>query len=160
MRGDDAPFDPSPWLVFSKVILWGSNHYSSKLPDDGSWLVWDKREGTSSNRLSDCELAWCSEGSGVRIFRCLWNGLCRGSEAGETSFHPTQKPVALMRWCLERLGLGSGDLVFDPFAGSGTVGVAAMRMGLKYVGCEVDPTHFETGLNRLRKETRGFGLVR
>jgi site-specific DNA-methyltransferase (adenine-specific)/modification methylase len=56
--GDEKPFDPSPWLDFPKVILWGANHYGSKLPDVDKWLVWDKREAESSLSFADCELAW------------------------------------------------------------------------------------------------------
>src|SRR6187399_103066 len=39
--GDTEPFDPSPWLGYSEVILWGSNHYGARLPV-GTTLVWLK----------------------------------------------------------------------------------------------------------------------
>ncbi len=56
--------------------------------------------------------------------------------------HPFAKPVSMM----EKLVLmysNPGDLVFDPFCGSGTVGIACKRHGRRYVGCEIDPKFFK-----------------
>ena len=46
IEGDDKPFDPAPFLRYPKVILWGGNHYASRLPDAKKWLVWEKRGHT------------------------------------------------------------------------------------------------------------------
>src|SRR3990167_3621591 len=56
--GDDQPFDPSPWLAYQNVVLWGAQYYADKLPPRGQWLVWDKRDGVVYNDQADCELAW------------------------------------------------------------------------------------------------------
>jgi site-specific DNA-methyltransferase (adenine-specific) len=88
VHGDDKPFDPAPLLRFPKVVLWGANHYVDRLPL-GSWLVWDKREGSGSNMFADAELAWCSFRTPVRLFAHLW-GVNRKSEHGRW-LHPTQK---------------------------------------------------------------------
>ena len=58
IRGDNAPFDPAVWLGFRQVILWGANHFASRLPDASCWLTWDKRDGICSNDQADCEHAW------------------------------------------------------------------------------------------------------
>lgn len=152
IAGDDEPFDPSPLLaVGAPMVLWGANFYSDRLPGSG-WLVWDKRPGIEDMEWSrsDAELAFISGRKTVKTFRHLWHGLCRGSEVGE-HFHPTQKPVALMAWCLAELGVPSGGLVLDPYMGSGTTGVACIRDGFRFVGIEKDPGHFETACRRIRR---------
>ena len=149
--GDDMPFDPSDWLNFPKVILWGANHYADKLPSSAAWLTWDKREGTAENNLSDCELAWCNVGGSARLYRYMWNGLCRAGEVGE-HYHPTQKPIALMGWCMEKAKVPAGATVLDPYMGSGTTGLACIRTGRGFVGIEKDPAHYATALERIQRE--------
>ncbi len=60
--GDDKPFDPTPWLASERLILWGGNHFASRLPSESCWLTWDKRDGQGSNDNADCELAWTNLG--------------------------------------------------------------------------------------------------
>jgi site-specific DNA-methyltransferase (adenine-specific) len=62
--------------------------------------------------------------------------------------HPTVKPVALMRW-LVRLVTPPGGLVLDPFTGSGTTGIAALREGFSFVGFEQDPEYVEIARARI-----------
>jgi site-specific DNA-methyltransferase (adenine-specific)/modification methylase len=152
--GDDRPFDPVPWLAFPWVILWGANYYAHRLPPSRCWLVWDKREGTTPDNGADVELAWCSVDGVARCHRQLWRGLVmRGEENGKPRLHSAQKPVALMRWCIERLKLKPGTVVVDPYMGSGTTGVAAVQLGLPFIGCEIDPTHFATARRRIAAAT-------
>lgn len=101
-----------------RMIWWGANHYASALPDSKCWIVWDKETG--ENNFADAELAWTNSDTAVRIFRHQWNGLLKESERDERRVHPTQKPVALAAWCLEKYG-ASGDNVYDPFGGSGSL---------------------------------------
>jgi hypothetical protein len=64
--------------------------------------------------------------------------------------HPTEKPLALM---MELIAKCPADrVVLDPFAGSGSTGVAALRLGRLFVGIELDPVHFATAVERLRAE--------
>jgi site-specific DNA-methyltransferase (adenine-specific) len=153
IAGDIGPFDPAPW-VLQKAVLWGANHYADKLPTSGGWFVWDKRDRGMHARdfiASDCELAWTNIGASVRIFSHLWAGLCRDSEVGEFH-HPTQKPVALMIWCLGFLP--NAKLILDPFMGSGTTGVAALRLGRKFIGIEIEERWFDIACRRIEAEVR------
>ena len=149
IAGDDSPFDPSPFVSYAKtVILWGANSYSDKLPG-GSWLIWDKRvNGNENGFLSDAEAAWCNRGHGVYIFGHTWQGFIKASERGNV-LHPTQKPVALMEWCVAKY-TSPGDTILDPFMGSGTTGVAALRTGRKFIGIELDPDYFKIAEERIR----------
>jgi site-specific DNA-methyltransferase (adenine-specific) len=145
IEGDNHPFDPSPWLKFPKVILWGSNHFAERLPV-GITLVWVKRnEAAYGSFLSDAEIAWMKGGHGVYLFKDLsMKGVTRNRA------HPNQKPVALMRWCIERLKLKPGATILDPYMGSGSTGVAAVELGFNFIGIESDPVHFATAQRRFR----------
>lgn len=148
---DDQPFDPAPILELDvPTVLWGANHFADKLPSSGGWLVWDKRtkNDVGVNDQADGELAWTNCVKGVRIFRHMWNGYWRDSERGQ-SFHPTQKPVALMRWVLGLPWLPKTGLVLDPYCGSGPVGVAAVEAGMDYLGFDVVPDYCEIARRRI-----------
>lgn len=139
---DDAPFDPAPWLTFPKVVLWGSNHFAARLPV-GTTLMWLKRkDGGFGSFLSDGELAWMKGGHGVYARRDT-------SLMGQTRnrVHPTQKPVGIMEWCIEKCG--NPALVVDPYMGSGTTGIAAVRKGLRFIGVERDERYFEAACERI-----------
>jgi hypothetical protein len=157
--GDDEPFDPAHLLGFeARVrILWGAQFYSSRLPDSGGWWVWDKRGGERDVSdadwpLSEAELAWTDYGKGVRMFRHTWFGLIRDTEHGD-HFHPTQKPVSLMHWCLNRVGATS---VIDPYMGSGPTLEAAKKLGIGAIGIELEEYYCEIAANRLRQSVLNF----
>jgi DNA modification methylase len=154
IEGHDKPFDPRPWLDYPTVVMWGANHYASRLPDSPAWLVWDKRDGTADNNLSDCELAWCNVGGSARLKRHLWNGLCRDSEIGE-HLHPTQKPVVVMAWAMDKAKIPAGKTVLDPYMGSGTTGIACLRTARNFIGVEKDKRHFDTACKRMSREIEG-----
>lgn len=71
--------------------------------------------------------------------------------------HTTQKPIDLMLRLVE-LFTDPGDTVLDPYCGSGTTGVACLRLGRNFVGCEMDETYAETARERLRAEECGVSL--
>ncbi|MDI3258369.1 MAG: DNA methyltransferase [Sinobacteraceae bacterium] len=157
IRGDDRPFDPLPLISLApKVLLWGANYYADKLPPSRGWIVWDKREGMRSNVAADCEIAWTNQAMPPRLFSHLWSGLLRRGEEnlakGGRKLHPNQKPVALMDWTLTVLGIEEGQTVFDPYMGSGSLGVACVRRRIRYVGIEIDPQYFKIAGERLAKE--------
>ena len=152
IANDKAPFDPTPWLHFPRVVLWGQNHFAQRLPV-GTTLVWEKKEphlwGTF---LSDAEVAWMKGGHGVYLYRENFPPPSRQAEAGGHCAHPNQKPVRLMAWCMDRAKVPEGALVLDPYMGSGTTGLACIRTGRRFFGVEIDPRHFDTACERLERE--------
>ena len=149
VHGDKEPFDPAPWLDFPAVVLWGVNHFAARVPV-GTTLVWIKRLDPSFGTfLSDAELAWVKGGHGVYCRRDT-------SMNGESSnrLHPTQKPVGIIQWSMERAKVPEGATVLDPYMGSGTTGIACIRTGRRFVGIEIEAGHFATARQRLENELR------
>jgi hypothetical protein len=142
IAGDDRPFVPAHLLNGADiVVLWGANHYADKLPSSASWLVWDKRDGLPSTDFSDAELAWCSKGGRIAMFRMMWAGVARPkAEDGAALVHPTQKPIALYRWVIEEK-TESGDLVYDAYAGSGPTVLACEKLGRRARAMELEPAY-------------------
>lgn len=153
VHGDDAPFDPSPWVSAAPVVvLWGAHKFADRLPP-GGWLVWDKVPTGKRRDQGDGEAAWINRDQPMRIFRLLWDGLCVGEgarhevTAGQKRYHPTQKPELLMAWCIQEAKCG--DLVLDPFMGSGTTGVACAHLGRRFIGIEIDERYFQIACKRI-----------
>lgn len=133
-------------------IWFGANYYCHSLPQTNNWLVWDKRlEDKQVDNNSDAELAWVQDGcSSVRIFRHLWKGLIKGSERGERRVHPTQKPIALAEWCIEKYEPKS---VLDLFGGSGSTLIACEKTNRRCFMMELDPHYCDVILARWEKYT-------
>ena len=129
------------------AIVFGGNYFG--FPAASKWLVWDKDR---TGDFADCELAWTNLGGAVRRLRFRWNGMLQehGGRHKEARFHPTQKPVPVMRWCIEQAGDGV-ETILDPFAGSGTALVAARDLGRKCIGVEIEERYAEIAANRLRQ---------
>jgi site-specific DNA-methyltransferase (adenine-specific) len=157
VHGDDQPFNPAHLLRFSGVVLFGANYYADKLPPRGSWLVWDKRDGSGFNDQADAELAWVGGVSGTvpRLFAHRWNGMIKASERDARRVHPTQKPVALMSWCLSFFP--SATLIVDPYMGSGPTLRAAKDKGLRAVGIEIEERYCEIAARRCSQEVLDLG---
>ena len=130
-------------------IVWGGNYFTDYLPPTMQWLVWDK--GQRGFSLADCEFAWSSQQSAARIFT-----MSRAEALQDGKEHPTQKPVALMAWCIDRVKKGA--TILDPFMGSGTTGVAAVRLGRKFIGIEREPKYFEIAVRRIEDAQRQKSL--
>jgi len=164
INGDNKPFDPSPWIRYRKVILWGANHYADKLPPSSvptCWLVWDKKIDTTPDNFSDCELAWTNLPGVVKKFSHLWRGMVRAGKENISKgpkLHPFQKPEALMVWCLALCKLDLGAVVLDPYMGSGTTGVACIKNGFNFIGIDNDEEHFEVAVKRIQMESKQVRL--
>ncbi len=146
--GDDEPFEPG--LILSefedaKIVLWGANYYSSRLPDSGRWIVWDKDRGEGT-KFSDCELAWTNQkGVAIKKFKVTWDGMRREGETGVPRVHPTQKPVLLCEKILEDL---EAKIVVDLYGGSGSTLIACEKLGLKCRMMELDPAYCDVIVER------------
>lgn len=158
--GDDKPFDPTPLLQYSnQVLLWGAHKFGHRLPK-GRTLVWDKVPTGKVRSQGDGETAWTNvkPDAPLRIYRLLWDGLCVGEgarhevTAGQKRVHPMQKPVVLMRWCIEQIGAPS--MIVDPYMGSGSTGVAALLAGCNFVGIESVPEYFDIACKRIEDAQR------
>ena len=127
-------------------IVFGGNYFH--LPPSSCWLVWDKK---TTGEYADCELAWTNLNKAVRRIEWLWNGMIRkGDDVRE---HPTQKPEGVIKWCIEQLP-ASSQIILDPFLGSGTTGVAAVKMGRKFIGIEIEPRYFDIACRRISEALR------
>ena len=123
-----------------KAILWGGNYFH--LPPSRCWLVWHKPDGLPS--FSRVELAWTNMDKLAVYFQ--WTIAATNPERVG---HPTQKPLALMKWCIEQAG--NPETILDPFMGSGTTGVAAIQMGRKFIGIEKDEKYFDLACKRIEQ---------
>ena len=143
--------------VSKNQIIWGANHFISRIPYDSScWIVWDKDNGATD--FADCELAWTSFKTAVRKFKYRWQGMLQENMKNkERRIHPTQKPVDLYGWLLLSYA-PQGGVIFDPMMGSQSSRIAAHRLGFDYVGCELDKEYFDKGCERFKQETSQLSL--
>ncbi len=133
--------DLSPVLALEvPSIVWGGNYFG--LVPSRCYLVWNKGAGFKGRDFAECELAWTNLDQNTREF--TYDPLARGDYRDKK--HPTQKPVSVMEWCL---GFVSGS-VLDPFMGSGTTGVAAIRLGRRFTGIEIEPRYFDAACARIQ----------
>ena len=135
-------------------IIWGWNYFTDILPPTNYLIVWDKMSNANQKiKYSKCEIAATNLHIPCNLVSIPWDGYRMGEETGKKKIHPHQKPVALYRWLLDIYGPENDMLwpatVFDPFAGSGSLGVACKCRGFSYVGCEVSRVFCEATSRRL-----------
>lgn len=118
-----------------EIIIWGGNYF--KLPPSRCWFIWNKPERGFT--LAEAEMAWTNRDNVVRVFDYKRSDVDR--------VHPTQKPVAVMEWCV---GWTKGTVI-DPFMGSGTTGVACAKLGRKFIGIEIEERYFDIACERIEK---------
>lgn len=140
--------------VLSKnQIIFGGNYYADHLPPSSCWIVWDKNNGSTD--FADCELAWTSFDTAVRIFKYTWNGMLQQDMKNkEKRYHPTQKPIRLFEWIIENYY--KDGIIFDPFAGSGTTAVICERLKIPWVCIEREPKYCDIIIKRLSEIQQGL----
>lgn len=136
--------------ISKNQIIFGGNYFVEHLYNSPCWLVWDK---DNSGDFADCELAWTSFKTAVRKFKYRWNGMLQEDMKNkEKRIHPTQKPVALFEWIM-RLYSNPGDIILDPFLGSGTTVAACINLERQYIGIEISPDYVFAAEQRIKKAT-------
>lgn len=145
---DDAPVSQSALDLIASIsddqIVWGGNYFG--LPATRGFLVWDKTPMPPSYAFG--EMAWTS----LDMNAAKWSGKVGDLVPVAVRAHPTQKPVPLMQWCLGFLP--NATTIIDPFMGSGTTGVAAVKLGRKFTGIEIDPGYFDIACRRIEAALR------
>ena len=108
-------------------IIFGGNYFTDFLPPKACWCIWDKE---NTGNFADVEMAWTSFDKGAKLYRWLWNGLCRKGERaveGKSRVHPTQKPVGLIAEILKDF-TNEDDIILDCFGGSGSTLIACEQI--------------------------------
>lgn len=137
---DNKPADLE-WLDFSiPLVIWGGNYFG--LPASRGFLVWFKNN--SDRDFADCEMAWTNQDSNARL------KTLRPMNMDGGKIHPTQKPISIMEWSIRYLE-SNPEIILDPFMGSGTTGVACVKLGRKFIGIELDPTYFDIACRRIEE---------
>lgn len=124
------------------VAIWGGNYFADYLPPSSGWLVWRKPEAETGFSLADVEMCWTNQDFAAR---------CKTMPRRDGNLHPTQKPVALMKWSLSFFP--EAKTILDSFAGSGTTLVAAKALGLKAIGIEISRAYCDIAVERLRQRS-------
>ena len=147
-KWDSSPPNAEYFIELRRVsvnqIIWGANHYISRLPHDSPcWLSWDKMQEFS---LADFELAWTSFRSPCRAFR-FTRAEATNEKKGGDAIHPTQKPIALYEWLLTNYAK-PGQRILDTHLGSGSSAIAAHNLGFDFVGTELDADYYAASVRR------------
>lgn len=131
-------------------IIFGGNYF--ELPPTSCWLIWDKVTG--KNDYADFEMIWTNLKKACRMFQWQWKGMFQQDMKNkEIRYHPTQKPIPVMEWCINHLPKDC-KIILDPFMGSGTTGIACVKLGRKFIGIEKEPEYFDISCRRIEEAYR------
>ena len=144
LNWDNNPFKITQEFlnIADKYVIWGGNYFD--LPPSRGFLIWDKNN--SGRDFADCEMAWTNQDKNARIFVMRPMNMDGGKE------HPTQKPVALMEWCINYLD--NPNVILDTFMGSGSTGDACANMGKTFIGIEKEQKYFDIACKRIENAYR------
>ena len=144
--------------VSKNQIIWGGNYFVENLTNSSCWVVWDKDNGDSIH--ADCELAWTSFKTGVRKIKWLWHGMRQQNMKNkETRIHPTQKPVSLYTWQIQKFAT-EGMKILDTHFGSGSIALAVDKanrldkMNLHLTACEIDKEYIDKAIKRISESIK------
>jgi len=162
-KSPDEDYFKELMRVSKNQIIWGANHFISKIPFDSScWVVWDKDNGGSLH--ADCELAYTSFKTAVRKFTFKWQGMLQGDMKNkEIRIHPTQKPIQLYEFLIKEYSKPNFKIL-DTHFGSGSIALAVDKANtldkknLTFVGIELDPDYFQAAIKRFNEYKRQLTL--
>lgn len=133
--------------VSKNQIIWGGNYFT--LPATRCFLVWKKLTISENFTMAMAEYAWTSFNDNAKVFEY--------APQDKGRFHPTQKPVALYEWILNRYAK-AGDIILDTHVGSGSSLVACRNTNHRYVGFEIDETYYQKAKERIEREIAQMNL--
>jgi site-specific DNA-methyltransferase (adenine-specific)/modification methylase len=155
IKNDQEEFDPSFLFSFcDNVLLWGANNFCTKLPK-GGWIVWDKRITEQADKMmgSPFELAWISDARKYKIARIQHGGVKNADYTSgqglknDIRFHPTQKPIRLMSFCIDLFP--KSKIILDPYMGSGSTALACINKNKQFIGIEIEEEYFDIACERI-----------
>jgi len=150
----DIEYFTELFRISKNQIIWGGNYFAEEINKNSScWLVWNKING--KNHFADCEIAWTSFKTAVRIFNFKWQGMLQGDMKNkESRIHPTQKPIKLYEWIYKNY-LPNGGKVIDTHLGSGSNRIAAHKTGnIDFTAYELDKDYFEAQEKRFQNHIK------
>ena len=127
--------------VSKNQIIWGANYMTEFLEPKASWIIWDKKQPEDFS-MAMAELAWSSFGSPMKIYQKRVVG------ADDVRVHPTQKPVVLYKWILDKYAK-QGDKILDTHLGSGSIAIACHDYGFELTACELDKEYYDKAIERI-----------
>jgi len=136
--------------VSRNEIIWGANYMTEFLEPKSSWIIWDKKQPEDFS-MAMAELAWSSFGSPMKIYQKRVVG------ADDIRVHPTQKPVALYKWLLDKYAK-DGDKILDTHLGSGSIAIACHDYGFELTACELDTEYYEKAVERIKNHVAQLTL--
>ena len=177
---DKVEFKPNEWVeefkrilkptgnifVFCSYNLIGKWHEAF---DTFQFMVWHKTNPVPkvlrAGFLNSCELIVCMWNKGHtwnfsnqrEMHNFIETPICMGPERIKNPFHPTQKPVKVLEHIIKVASKG-GDIVFDPFMGVGSTGAAALNLGRKFIGIEIDEKYLKAADKRLQVASSRLNL--
>jgi site-specific DNA-methyltransferase (adenine-specific) len=128
--------------VSKNQIIWGGNYMTEFIPPSPCWVIWDKMQEFTGAVF---EMAWTSFISPSKAFR-----MSRvEAYTTDNKIHPTQKPVALYKWLLDKYAK-QGDKILDTHLGSGSIAIACHDYGFELTACELDSEYYEKAIQRIK----------
>jgi len=183
---DKVEFKPSEWVSEFKRILKPTGNIFAFCSYNliGKWheafdpefdtfqfVVWHKTNPVPkvlrAGFLNSCELIVCMWNKGHtwnfsnqrEMHNFIESPICMGPERVKNPFHPTQKPVRVLEHII-KIASNEGDTVFDPFMGVGSTGVAALNLGRKFIGIEIDEKYFKAAERRIKSVCSNLRLFK
>lgn len=129
--------------------------------DTFQFMIWHKTNPVPNFRkssfLNSCEMIVCMWNKGhiwnfstqSEMHNFIESPICMGAERLQNPKHPTQKPLKVLKHIIN-IASSPGSVVLDPFMGVASTGVAALELGRRFIGVEIDELYYEASKKRLR----------